>query len=263
MTTERHEQTPEELRQHLEEQLQLLQLSADSFDEGIEAEAKRIAVSLRVLLHDTDKSVSLLSQLRAKNRKFLDTSFPFDEKNLSVHSGLVAMTMGPSGGGYAAMLDVTPGPPVERDFDEWWSQCVFMDIQRRPISRKDLVLWVANQDGGAHVDASLNRSYADLSRHNSLGWTFSDGTKTTPFTGPERAALRQVCHEVLKTLVPGYQKEPPASAAYGMFAGIEMRVEDPGPTPSVRSVPKYGKLGRNVRCPCDSGFKYKHCCGRA
>lgn len=262
MRTTRHEQTTEELRQHLDDQLQLLQLSADSFDRGIEAEAKRIAVSLRVLLHDTDRSISLLTQLGAKDRTFLDSSFPFDERNLAGHCGLVAMTLGPDGGGYAAFLDHTPTPPVERDFEAWWSQCVFLDTQQRPISRRDLVLWVANQDGGAHVDATLNRSYADLSRNNSLGWIFSDGTNTEPFSGPEKAALRQVCHEVLKSLVPGYHKALPASAAFGLVAGMEMHIEDGDAVPPTRPVAKYGKLGRNVRCPCDSGQKYKHCCGR-
>jgi hypothetical protein len=35
----------------------------------------------------------------------------------------------------------------------------------------------------------------------------------------------------------------------------------PGPTTPAR-IEKYPGTGRNARCPCNSGRKYKHCCGR-
>jgi hypothetical protein len=48
---------------NLAESIDFLNLSASSFDNGYEAEAKRLAVTLRVLLHDTAQSHSLLGLL--------------------------------------------------------------------------------------------------------------------------------------------------------------------------------------------------------
>lgn len=44
----------EELNQHLQEQLWLLIESCNHFDRGKQLEAKRISVTLRILLHDTN-----------------------------------------------------------------------------------------------------------------------------------------------------------------------------------------------------------------
>jgi len=39
------------------------------------------------------------------------------------------------------------------------------------FTRKDIICFVANQDGGAHVDMKLDGKYAELRKLNSLGWT--------------------------------------------------------------------------------------------
>jgi hypothetical protein len=45
--------TPADVQVHLNEQLGFLERSVAAFDQGYEDEAKRLAVTLRVLLHDT------------------------------------------------------------------------------------------------------------------------------------------------------------------------------------------------------------------
>jgi hypothetical protein len=60
-------QTTDELFSHLREQLYFLQASARSYDQGIEGEAKRLAVVLRILLHDRGRnSHSLLGSIGVK-----------------------------------------------------------------------------------------------------------------------------------------------------------------------------------------------------
>ncbi len=68
------------------------------------------------------------------------------------------------------------------------------------MSRSDLILNVADSDGGAHVDPDLDEAYMDLSRHNSLGWILKEGDVTRPFPAPVMACVRQIGHEVLVTL---------------------------------------------------------------
>ena len=59
----------EELEELLHEQLAFLESSAAAFDAGMDGEAKRLAVALRVLLHDTKNSHSLLGPAWQKERQ--------------------------------------------------------------------------------------------------------------------------------------------------------------------------------------------------
>ena len=56
---EKIDQSLHELINHLKEQILFLKASASAFDEGFDGEAKRLAVTVRVLLHDTNNSISL------------------------------------------------------------------------------------------------------------------------------------------------------------------------------------------------------------
>jgi hypothetical protein len=198
-------QSHEELISHLRDQINFLLLSADSFDRGFFSEAKRMAVAIRILLYDTTKSSSLLGQLGKKNIYFYDTAANYDPANSMSTPGLVLMKCSPSGGEYEAPLDA--GPPTRYvrgkiPFDEWWNRIVIADIKHNTFSRRDLVLAVTNKDGGAHIDPKLDAAFAQLSRFNSLAWKFhsSDGT-TKDFTpNPELPSIRQITHEVLKSL---------------------------------------------------------------
>ena len=61
---------------------------------------------------------------------------------------------------------------------------------------------MANQDGGGHVDPSLDEAYANLSRFNSLGWKiFIGDCPAKDFEkGPELPSVRQIAYEVIKSL---------------------------------------------------------------
>jgi len=77
--SQKQSQTESELRQHLDDQLGFLEQSSASFDRGYEGEAKRLAVSIRVLLHDKGQSKSLLGQLGLKDIFYWDTSTGFEK----------------------------------------------------------------------------------------------------------------------------------------------------------------------------------------
>jgi len=197
-------QSKDELQQHLKDTVQALELSSNSFDEGREGEAKRLAAAIRVLVHDTDSSKSLLGQLGQRAINFYDTSIPRHPKEILTYSGIIGMDFTRQGVKYLAPLDFLPpkSPPRWISFEEWWNGIIFVDRKDNKTSRKDLILAVANKDGGAHVDPVLNEKYADLSRRNSLAWRFSSVRGDAPLEGPEKATIRQIAHEVLKSLNP-------------------------------------------------------------
>jgi hypothetical protein len=201
-------------------------------------------------VHDTHRSESLLHQLGLKNQKFLSTAIPHEPNNLLTHGGLVPIAMGPAGK-YVAMLDDVPFTK-KLDFKDWWDEIIFVDSQSRKLSRKELVLTVSNQDGGAHVDSAIDRTYRDLAKDNSLNWIEENGGARKPLGNPVEAAVRQIAHEMLRTLLPDYRCEPPKALGV-IFAGASMIEAQPGGMP---------KVGRNKPCPCGSGQKYKKCHGK-
>jgi hypothetical protein len=249
-------QTPQELEAKLAEQLDFLTTSADRFDRGATAEAKRLALAIRILVYDYRQSRSVLGQLGRKGVKFFDSAGEYDSGNIADHWGLVLMAVGGGLPSYVAPLDDLPtGQGVWTDFDSWWGKVVFRDAQKREITRGELVLAVANQDGGAHVDPSLREVYAALSRQNSLGWTMVMGADKRPADPAHLAAVRQVAHEILKSLVPDYVKKPIRPPGTAVFAGLRIEAVSKAGKPGVQP-------GRNDPCHCGSRKKFKKCHGK-
>lgn len=244
-------QSLDELKEHLSDQIQFLRASAGAFDRGANGEAKRLALAVRVLVHDTGRSKSLLGLLGLKEKPFLDTAERVDAHHMGSHAGLVMMALGAQGRDYVAMLDQASRSEWV-PFDQWWHTPVFVDDHRAALTREDIVLTVADQDGGAHVDPALDELYARVAKDNALGWTH--GGSGRPLANPVRPAIRQIAHEVLKTLVPGYAcRSQHRALAY--IGGVSV-------TPLGEADDGIPIVGRNAPCPCGSGKKYKRCHGK-
>ncbi|MBI5869513.1 MAG: SEC-C domain-containing protein [Actinobacteria bacterium] len=223
-----------ELQDHLVEQIQLTEASASSYDDGVEAQAKQLAVRIRVLVHDTKSSKSLLGQLGLKDcLLFYDTDPGLIPGNTASHAGLVAQSIriGPDGDEikYVPILDDSEfSDEYLLGFEKWWNKVVIKDKNEISFTRRELVLDIANTDGGAHVDGALRKEYDDLSRGNSTGWVAFDSNNERPLLGVELASIRKIAEELLQSLRS--RKFNPA------------------------------KVGRNDPCPCGSGAKFKRCC---
>lgn len=259
--------TQAELNVLLEEQLDFLKFSCASFDKGFEGEIKRLAVSARVLVHDTGASISLLTLANKKNTNFLDTSEPYDDENAFSHSSLVQIHMSSTGAKPKAHLD----DDIQSNwisFDAWWNGIVLVDLKKNEFSRKDIVLYLANKDGGAHVDHEIDEKYHDLRTKNSLGWItdLGDGRE---IKGEDHvpATMRQIAHELIRSLDSQYSCAQPVGKDTGMvIRGMSIFAGAHAPEqlyPNLRKDrPKVGgkKVGRNDLCPCGSGKKFKKCC---
>lgn len=196
-------QTEDDFKSHLHEQIGFLESSSQSYDNGYINEAKRLAVVIRVLVHDTTKSTSLLTHLKKKDILFYDTSSDYNPNNLLSQMMLIMVRIGLHGAEYIPVLDY--GPPIHDfkkkvPFEDWWNKVVFVDKNGKKFARKNLVLDLSNKDGGAHVDHNLDADYTDLTRFNSLGWVFEGGGNHEDLGNPVLASVRQISHEVLKSL---------------------------------------------------------------
>lgn len=184
-----------ELERELKEQIALLENACASFDSGLEPIGKHIALSLRVLLHQSGRAQSLLEQLGLRNGYYYDTAGKLNPRNMLTECNLVMHQITSDGARYLPLAAATGdlGGTKLVPFAEWWNAPVLKDNKGRIFNRRELVLNVADTDGGAHVDPTLDEAYMDLSRNNSLGWEFQSNGLTTPMEGrPELACMRQI-----------------------------------------------------------------------
>ncbi|GEM_PF-6757270 len=138
-----------------------------------EIEAKRIAVILRVLLHDTNQSKSLFKHLEFKDKlEYLDTANPNDSRLHSM-TGMIGVR-GNNPNQYFGLIgkvnsgnDLIAVPLYNQHLPEWynsyyssnfqdWWQKIVIKIDENEFTRETLVKLVANKDGGAHVNKEGN-----------------------------------------------------------------------------------------------------------
>ena len=147
------------------------------------------------------------------------------------------------------------------DFDTYWNKIIILDKEGNTFTRKQIIDAIANQDGGAHVDPELKKEYVDFSRKNSMGWVHSiDDKNWNPVMGAELASVRQIAHEILRTLIPSYPiKKMVCSEIAGPTISTDMKAVY---ADDILLTEVTKKVGRNELCPCKSGVKYKECCGK-
>lgn len=203
----------------LRTQIKFLRSSCASYDDGETDEALRLAVHIRVLVHDTPRSTSLLTHMGVKKRWTWRHSQPATPLPVGQIGNMLAASqqetdmLGRPRITHVALCGDLPGlaatdsnvPPESRPikigFDSWWTDVVIRDAIGEEFSRRDLVLALANQEGGAHVDSLVEKRIVDLSRNNSLAAYAFTGTQVIPFgNNPLKEAVRQIAWEVDETV---------------------------------------------------------------
>lgn len=201
-------QSRDELLAHLKDHIGFMIASCKAYDGGSYNEAKRLAVSIRVLVHNTSSSHALLDQLGKKNMLFYDWSVDYGPTNMLPEWGLVKIHVDthvkPTLVEYVPQFDFVEDPSKAKRkvrFDVWWGKNVFDDKNKTVLSRKRIVLCVANEDGGAHVDPKLSQDYANLIKFNMLGLqAIREGIPGDISVPIQFAAVRQIAYELLRSL---------------------------------------------------------------
>jgi hypothetical protein len=207
-----------DLVRQLDKQLRYIDTSAGGYDAGEKDEAIRIGTSLRVIFHQTQASTSLLRHLGGTYTRIMTslTKPPYPQdwfSPLAVVCGTVHIPehhrkdcphhqpptfIGPTY--YRPFLD---GVRLARQVQapDWWGNEPAMILHHRKTTRKDVVLWAANKDGGAHVDEKLPIDYVHLSNCIKIGISNdpTDEAKFQTAKDAHLAMLRQMAHEVLKS----------------------------------------------------------------
>jgi hypothetical protein len=188
------------LKALLGRQLKFLQNSSAAFDNGDRDEAIRIATTIRVMIHQTAQSTSLLTLLGGRDTIKLVTAVKpppttRGKKILAMFDGITTMGMT---GLRPALKSAYYSQAV--GVEDWWNQLVLVFGPENRWTRRTIVLAAANKDGGAHVDPNISQEYRDLI--DGL-WTLTrqDSTRTTTqvMTDHQFIALGQFAYELLNS----------------------------------------------------------------
>jgi hypothetical protein len=189
---------PTDLIEQLRRHLRFIESSCRAYDQGSVEEALRIAVSLRVLFHDTRSSTSLLTHLGKKSSIQLISTIGLGKTdqelgNSFVLSIPVMLTMD----GVRPPLGAGPAPRTVV-CDRWWNEIIMSQSQQ--FSRRDVVLSSANQDGGAHVDIAPDNKTIELKDGIGIFTKAVGGVMVTEeLTDHHFPLLRQFGYEVLNS----------------------------------------------------------------
>lgn len=163
-------------------QLNFLRKRTACFDEGDWDEAISAATHIRVIVHDTSNSRSLLTHMGIKETmKFFSTTEGINPRNLLPTEPFTMMRVGPDG---AQRLPLDDGlilmklKPV--DFAEWWTTPVMKDSQGNIWTRENLIVKLSNKGGGAHLE-DYEEKEETLRAGDSFSWSVSIDGRAIPF----------------------------------------------------------------------------------
>jgi hypothetical protein len=197
----------------LQEQIHLLQRYCEQFDSGDWLAARPMSTALRVLLHHPDRPKvgqgSLLAQLRLRGGFWSDSTriagMNMPKSKAMSWPQILVMQIGSEGTGFHPKL--TPNNVILRrtSFLAWWTEELGLHETYGPISRKKIIVGMADQDGGAHVDGSADECYDAFTSGKYFSITI--GNREELARGAAHAAVRTVAHE---TLLSVYRYAPKA-----------------------------------------------------
>ncbi len=209
----------DELINNFVEQVLFLRKSCADYDNGEIVEIKRISVSLRNLLKDKGRDVSALTHLQKKDTiPFWDSSsktggmsnFIIDNMQnctvmvMNIYMGLVIKKI--SGIDNELKYQFVPlfhQPNWQRQdklkFHDWYTQIIYADPTGSSLTRENLILSIAEQDGGNHFDLKINNHYYQFKQKDSLKLNVN-GRVVIFENNPAFVSLRQIANEVLEGL---------------------------------------------------------------
>lgn len=213
-----------ELLEHLSDQLHFLDSSCSGYDAGHENEVKRLATHVRTICHQTISSTSLLHHLGADETIVMRDSVPlyfygvgFPPGSISLGSGLSTVELSETSARHVPRFQKEPLQLVSRPLEEWWTLPVIFTMHGQRPSRKQIVHWLANKAGGAHVD-QVPAAFAHLLDGSAMGIGFAlkqagiEG-RIPVMRSPMPAAMRQIAEEVRVTLRETFADELAAITA--------------------------------------------------
>ena len=219
----------------LREQMGFLRTSVRAFYEGDFAESVRIATTIRVLVHETGSSKSLLVQAMPSGLE-LPIFDRAREKTENEHIVGFAVSVR-LGSTLAPAVDLGSSHYSLSSIGAWWNRTVFTFPSQfgtqMVYRRKQVVLILANKEGGAHVDENEDPDYRRLMTDSPLSFAVSGVRLATPDLA--RFLNAQSGVEMLDCLKRNFfpDEEVPVKWEFGVAPPVAQYMDSISLTPSV------------------------------
>lgn len=173
MENNKYMRNKNELLNNLKQQIELLRLNCKSYDEGNKIVALQIAATLRTLLHNTARSSSVLNQF-LNNYVLSEPTFFSVGKNILEPNTIIRSNLTNYSLKVLSDTEVKTGiiPDLHINtkipnlpFSEWWERFIVLYWDEYQLSRKDVVLLLANKEGGTHLDPQMPLTLSMLKRN--------------------------------------------------------------------------------------------------
>ncbi len=207
---------------HLHEQVSFLHDACKNYDQGNFAQSKMISNIIRTLVKDPEiinrrtRTISLLTHLGKKDTmKFYNTGF--EAKNAKLNVNLVGIVTVPTklptiskqfDNIFLPLLDTSSQVDVKwLSFQEWWnSEVIVVETESTTniFTRNRIVMTMAEQDGGTHVDKKkqVDKEYLELATAaKSYFYHVDPNGNESPVVYMHYALVRQIAHELLISLI--------------------------------------------------------------
>src|SRR5580692_6132787 len=151
---------PDNDKKLLQAQYTRLKDALDGFYSGKEVQALTAAITLRVLVHQTNSSESLLFRL---NPRYWDLTIRHKPLNPGAVF-VVPVSLQIAGDGTRRVIRSDFSSPSYHlvPLRQWWNDD-YQPLGNTRLSKRTIVLNVADKDGRAHVDSKVPDSHATLS----------------------------------------------------------------------------------------------------
>lgn len=154
-------------------------------------------------MHDTKNSTSLLSLLQIKRGLyFFDNATPYETTNLLNSNLLLDMHLSAERGGFMPRLKADIEEKKWKKFQDWWEQPVITyNTNHNYYTRKDVILYLADKEGGAHFDEKIEEDYYKITRENAQNWEVGIGNQVYAIGNDcfEKTVI-SIAYEVLTSL---------------------------------------------------------------
>lgn len=197
------------LIRHLTEQLQFIKISSTLFDNGVTIEARRLATCVSTLIIDTKSTTSLLTHL-GWSPLFIDTGTmhrKFQEiiKADILNNGGNPGNLIPMG---SPLIYHTNNPPCAKVYlsegmehadrlskEEWLDHHVIF-APSGTLTRRQLISFLRNKDGGAHVDKDVKEGIHGIVREGTADFEITVEGIDVDVINTAELVMRQIAFEV-------------------------------------------------------------------
>lgn len=252
--------THQDFLEELNEQIELITDYCSALDQGKMHFSKPLATALRVLVHQTGSSTSLLKHLGVlSDMKFVSTSKHYDTDDdiilfLSLISAAEKVKIKRNKIVkreyiFVPNLNSNIHEPIKLNYQDWYENEKVLisneitddglinlythNSQKLIASRKSIIDFFANKDGGAHVDSKSEKSLYRLSRNmSSFDYvekkpfnTYRPGDRHVPGEPIKytlQAALRQIAHELIISLTDKFELQLKYNPSHQKILGYNL-----------------------------------------